>query len=233
MKNKIKVYGIICARGGSKGLKNKNILPLKGKPLIAHSINQGLRTKKIKKILVSTDSVKISKVAKKYGAHIPFLRPKKLSNDNSSEWKVWQHLVKFLEKNKDLPDIIISIPTTSPLRKINDLSISIDKFIKNKNSDILITITESRRNPYFNMVKINQKNFLEIVNFSKKKLFNRQQAPKTYDVCTVAYVTTPNYILNSTHIFQGNVDYHEVKKDTAIDIDDRFDYEIAKKFFRK
>ena len=103
--------------------------------------------------------------------------------------------------------------------------------MKNKKSDILITVTESKRNPYFNMVKVNKKGFVEVIINSKSKISNRQQAPKIFDVCTVAYVTTPEYILNNSHIFKGNVDYFEVKRHTSIDIDDEFDYEIVKKFF--
>ena len=81
------------------------------------------------------------------------------------------------------------------------------------------------------MVKVNKKGFVEVIINSKSKISNRQQAPKIFDVCTVAYVTTPEYILNNSHIFKGNVDYFEVKRHTSIDIDDEFDYEIVKKFF--
>ena len=229
--NKKKIYAIICARGGSKGLKNKNIKPLSGKPLIAHSIQQALSLKNIDKVIVSTDNKKIASISRKFGAKTPFLRPRILSTDKSSEWKVWQHLIKFLKNKEDLPDVIISIPTTSPLRNVNDLNSAILKFMKNKKSDILITVTESKRNPYFNMVKVNKKGFVEVIINSKSKISNRQQAPKIFDVCTVAYVTTPEYILNNSHIFKGNVDYFEVKRHTSIDIDDEFDYEIVKKFF--
>lgn len=230
MKKK-KIYAIICARGGSKGLKNKNIKKLSGKPLIAHSILQALSLKSIDKVVVSTDNKKIASISKKFGANIPFMRPKNLSTNKASEWKVWQHLIKFFKNKKDLPDIIISIPTTSPLRNVNDLNLAILKFMKNKKSDILITVTESKRNPYFNMVKVNKKGFVEVIINSKSKISNRQEAPKIFDVCTVAYVTTPEYILNNAYMFKGNVDYLEVKRDTSIDIDDKFDYEIVKKFY--
>ena len=81
------------------------------------------------------------------------------------------------------------------------------------------------------MVEVNKQCFVEVIINSKSKISNRQQAPKIFDVCTVAYVTTPEYILNNSHIFKGNVDYFEVKRHTSIDIDDEFDYEIVKKFF--
>lgn len=221
-----KIYAMIFARGGSKGINNKNIKKINGKPLIFYSINVAKKIKKIKKIFVSTDSKQIAETSKKYGAIIPFKRPKKLSKDKSDEWLAWKHLCNFLKKTNDLPDILISLPTTSPLRKGIDIENALKKFIKNKKSDILITARESTRNPYFNMIKLKSNGFAEIV--INKNIKNRQKAPEVLDVTTLAYVTTPNYILKNKSIFDGNVDVLKVPKERSLDIDDKFDLKIAK-----
>lgn len=226
-----KIYAMIFARSGSKGIINKNLKKINGKPLIFYSINIAKEFKNIQKIFVSTDSITISKKSKKYGAIVPFKRPKKLSQDKSDEWLAWQHLCNFLKKNSDLPDILISLPTTSPLRSRTDIKNALMKFIKNKKSDILITVRESVRNPYFNMIKINNKGFAKIV--INKNIKNRQQAPNVFDVTTLAYVTTPNYILSNKSMFDGNVDVLKVPKERSLDIDDKFDLKVAKFIMKK
>ena len=233
-KDYLNILAIICARGGSKGVKNKNIKSFCGKPLIAHSIEMARSIKIINKVIVSTDSKKIALTSKKFKAEVPFIRPKKLATDNSPEWKTWLHLIKFLKQSKEkMPNIIISIPATSPLRSANDLKNAIKKFIQNKKSDVLITVTEAHRNPYFNMVEVNKSGFLDIVISKKNVVSNRQEAPKVFDVCTLAYVTTPEYILKSSHMFKGNIDYYEVDKSRSIDIDDEYDFNLAEILYKK
>ena len=186
------------------------------------------------KVIVSTDSKKIASISKKYKAEVPFIRPKKLATDNSPIWKTWQHLVRFLKKsNEKMPDIIIDVPATSPLRSKLDVKNIIKKFIENRKSDVLITVAEAHRNPYFNMVEVNKSGFLDIVITKKKIVSNRQEAPKVFDVCTLAYVTTPEYILNSSHMFKGNIDYYEVDKSRSIDIDDEYDFNLAEILYKR
>lgn len=231
-KKSLYICATVHARGGSKGLKNKNLKKFCGKPLISHSIKIARSIKKINKIIVSTDSKKIAKISKQFKSEV-CIRPKNLAHDKADIWKSWQHLMKFLKKNNDkMPDLIVDIPTTSPLRNKEDLNKSIEKFLKNKKSDILLTVVEARRNPYFNMVKVNKKGFIDIVINPKKHIFNRQKAPKIFDVCTVAYVTTPNYILENSHMFKGNVDYYEIDKSRSIDIDDLHDFNLAEIMYR-
>ena len=133
-----------------KGYKNKNIRIFKSKPLISYPIKSAQRIKEIVSISVSTDSKKIAKLAKKYGAEIPFIRPKKLSGDKVKEWDVWKHFVKKKRLiNKD--QILVVLPTTSPLRKIEDIKKCI-KLYKQKRFDTVLMITKSNKNPFFNMM---------------------------------------------------------------------------------
>ena len=111
----------ICARGGSKGLPGKNIRLLKGKPLIAYSIEQALNSKLFECVYVSTDSQLIAEIAREHGAIVPFIRPKELADDGASKIAVIQHLVSFLEGDGRKIEKIVDLDPTSPLREIDDI----------------------------------------------------------------------------------------------------------------
>jgi len=223
----MKIVSLICARGGSKKLPGKNIRLFAGKPLIAHAINVIKRTKLIDRIIVSTDSNQIASVAKNYGAEVPFVRPQELSNDNSPEWLVWQHAIEYLKKTDNYePDILIVVPTTAPLRIPKDLKNCIDEY-KNNNYDLVVTVTDSHRNPYFNMVKENKDKTVNLVLENKNSINRRQDAPLIYDMTTVAYVMNPKYLKKSNGLFEGRVGYVHVPIERAIDIDSALDFKIA------
>ena len=224
-----KFIAFIFARGGSKGIKNKNILKFRNTTLIGNSINQAKKCKSIQSVYVSTDSKKIAREAKKSGAIVPFIRPKYLAMDNSPEILSWLHAVNFCEKKLKLNfDYLVSVPVTSPLRKTQDLERAIKK-IKKNNLDFLISVTPSNRNPYFNMVKIDKNDKISLVCKSKKKYFRRQDAPQCYDMCTVVYIVKKNYLKkNYDKILSGKVGVIKIPKLRSIDIDDKYDYNIAK-----
>ncbi len=163
------IVALICARAGSKGVPGKNIKLLAGKPLIVRAINQAKKIKEINKVIVSTDSKEISNLAIEAGAEVPFLRPQNLAGDNASEWLVWRHALENIKKKEDnYPDILIVVPVTSPLRSVEDLNNCLIEFNKG-NADIVITVSESKRNPYYNMIKINEKGLASRLIETKKK----------------------------------------------------------------
>ena len=226
------IIALICARGNSKGIKNKNLLKFKNTTLIGNAIKQAFKSKFISRVVVSTDSRKIIKESIKHNAEVPFVRPLKLGKDNSPEIDTWKHAINFFKKNKERVDYIVCVPTTSPLRKISDIDNCIKIAIKKK-LDIVFTVTKSAKNPYFNMVTVRNKK-LKLILRSKKKVFRRQDSPKCFDLTTVCYVFKPEYILKiKNNLFKGNSGYIEIPKIRAIDIDDREDYEIAKFFSYK
>ena len=135
-----KNYAFIFARGGSKELKNKNIKLFNGKPLIYYSINLAKKSKKIKKIFVSSDDKKILEISRKYGAQT-ILRPKSLSKDNSSELNAWKHAINYVKEKGENFDNFISLPCTSPLRNLKDINKALQK-LKNK-KDLVIGISTS------------------------------------------------------------------------------------------
>jgi len=221
------IVALICARGGSKGILNKNIKILGGEPLIVRSINQAKKLKEVKRVIVSTDSKEIANIATAAGAEVPFMRPKNLAEDNSSEWLVWRHALESIKKiDGKYPDILIVVPVTSPLRAEDDLKKCLIEFNKG-NADIIITVTNSHRNPYFNMVKINEEGLASLVIPQVKTIIRRQESPEVYDMTTVAYVTTPKFILEKDGIFSGKVGHVHIPIERAIDIDNPFDLRIA------
>lgn len=227
------IIALICARGGSKGVPNKNIKLLAGKPLIERSINQAKELKEINRIIVSTDSKEIANIAINAGAQVPFMRPKELAEDDTPEWLVWRHALESINKiDGAYPDILIVVPVTAPLRNVNDLKNCLIEYQKG-NTDIIITTTDSHRSPYFNMVKINDDGMANLVISPEEAIKRRQDTPDVYDMTTVAYVTNPKFVLENDGIFSGKVRHVHIPIERALDIDTPFDFKIAELLLSK
>lgn len=223
----MKFTAFIFARGGSKGLPGKNIRLLAGKPLIAWSIEHAQAVKRIERVLVSTDSQEIATVAREFGAEVPFIRPAELARDDSPEWLAWRHALAYLRDTDGvLPEAMVSVPTTAPLRLPVDIENCLDKFAKG-NSDMIITVTDAHRSPYFNMVKTNADGTVGLVIPSQSVIARRQEAPIVYDMATVAYVARPEFVLMHNATFEGRVRAVHVPAERAIDIDTLLDFQIA------
>ncbi|WP_341880172.1 acylneuraminate cytidylyltransferase family protein [Synechococcus sp. UW140] len=221
------VVAIIFARGGSKGLPGKNIRPFAGKPLIAWSIEHALAIKRVDRVLVSTDSDEIAVVALEYGAEVPFMRPAELAADDSPEWLAWRHALNYLrESTGELPDVMVSVPTTAPLRLPQDIENCLNEY-ENHDVDIVITVTEAHRSPYFNMVKTNADGSVGLVNPPQKAIARRQDAPIVYDMATICYVVKPEFVMSHESTFEGRVRSVHVPTERAIDIDTLLDFQIA------
>jgi len=216
----------VFARGGSKGLPGKNICNFGGKPLIAWSIECALSVKAIDQVIVSTDSQEIAEISRQYGAEVPFMRPQELATDESPEWLSWRHALEYMRHSSgSLPEVMVSLPATSPLRAVSDVESCLDKFSKGA-CDVVVTVTEAHRNPYFNMVKEKSDGTVALV-IEDFQVSRRQDAPIIRDLATVCYVANPGFVLSHNSIFEGRVKAVNVPKERAIDIDSLLDFEIA------
>ena len=220
----MKIVALICARGNSRGIKNKNLLKFKNTTLLGNAIKQAFRSKYINRVIVSTDSNKIAREALKNKAEVPFVRPSKLSKDNSPEIQTWIHAIKFLNKDKSI-DFIVSVPTTSPLRTISDIDNCIERATK-KNLDMVFSVTKASKNPYFNIVQLKNKK-LSLVCSSKKSISRRQDAPKTFDMSASIYMWTRKALLNSRSLYVKKTVLYEMPAARSIDIDSKLDLKIV------
>ena len=218
-----KTIAFIFARGGSKGLPLKNQLKLLDHPLIAYSIYIAKINPHIDEVYVSTDSEEIANISIDYGAKI-IKRPKELAQDDSPEFLSWKHAINFLFNQGLYFDKFISLPPTSPLRSLEDTAICLDAL--KSSEEVIITVTPSHRNPWFNMVNLDDENYATKF-LSGKTINRRQEAPKSFDITTIAYVAKTDFILNFSSIWEGKVKGVIIPKERAIDIDDKYDFLIA------
>jgi len=217
----------IFARGGSKGLPKKNLRLLCGKPMIAWSIEHAKSIKRIRRVIVSTDSEEIASVAREFGAETPFMRPPELARDDSPEWLAWRHALNYLlESEGSLPDVMVSVPVTAPLRSAEDIEKCLDEFA-NRETEAVVTVSEAHRSPFFNMVKRDQDGTVSLVIPSSSTVARRQDAPAVFDMTTVAYVVSPQFVLAHNSLFEGRVRAVTIPLERAIDIDTLLDFQIA------
>ena len=228
MKNVVFIF----ARSGSKGLKNKNIKLFAGKPLLYWTINQAKKIQNIDSIILSTDSKKIAKIGKKFGANIFFIRPKKLASDSSPERLSWKHATNFIQnKFKTKLEKIIVLPVTSPCRKIKDINKCI-KLYEKKKFDSTMVISRTSLHPSFNLVNKKKNNAINLIN-SKKSMSRRQEFNNTFKLTTVAIVTNSSTILKKNHIFDGSVGGVDIPNSRALAIDTIDDFLYCEYLFKK
>jgi len=228
----MKILCTICARGGSKGLKNKNLKKIKNKHLIYYTINQAKKSNFFDKIILSTDSKKIQKISKKYGLDSYFLRSKRLSNSKIGKIPVIKDALLNAEKIfKTNFDYIIDLDVTSPLRLVSDIKIAFKKIIKEK-SDILFSVNKTRVDPYFNSVEIkNDKSFRPIKSMGTK-LKRRQDSPKVYDLNACIYIWKRQALLKYDTLYIKKNSIYVMPDNRGFDIDDEIDFKIVNYFLK-
>lgn len=197
--NNQKIIAIIPARGGSKGLANKNICLLNKKPLIAYTIEVALQSTKINKVVVSTDNRSIAKIAEKYGAQVPFFRPQRLAQDTTPMSDVIQHTVKSLEKKGEKYDYILILQPTSPLRRLIDINKAINKIITLK-TDSVISVCQTEYSPYW-MKVINNDRIFPLI--KGEEYTRRQDLPPVYRLNGAIYLIKRENLMTK-NIF-GNI----------------------------
>ena len=231
-KNIKKFICIIPAREGSKGVKNKNIKLLGGKPLIYWTIKEALKIKEFSKVLVSTDSKKIQNISKRFGADCPFLRPKNISQDKSLTIDVIKHAVKYLEaKNFDKFENIVLLQPTSPFRKKIDIQNAIQKFLKIKKASSLISVVAVGDFHPARMYYMNN-DILKKNKLSETRAGKPRQKLKTMYLRNGAIYIIKKKNLNGNFI--GALPFgFLMPKNRSLNIDDNYDFEIAKNYIKK
>lgn len=226
------VTAFIFARGGSKGFPGKNIAPLAGKPLIAHAIEAAARAETVGRIVVSTDDEAIAETARKWGAEVPFMRPAELATDTAPEWLAWRHALDAVDAEGGPPvDVFVCVPATAPLRLPADIDACVARFLKG-DVDLVLTVTPAARNPYFNMVTVDDAGHARLVIPPAEAVHNRQAAPVVFDITTVCYAARPAFVREADNMFAGTVGAVEVPGPRAVDIDTALDMKVAEALWK-
>lgn len=237
--NKIKILGIIPARGGSKGIPHKNIANLAGKPLIYYTIREAKKSKSLDAFIVSTDDPKIAKVAGKYGADTPFLRPRKFSQDRSRDIEFLQHAVNWLEKHRGWePEVVVILQPTSPSRTAKDID-NVLRFMRKTKCDSVRTIVDPSPHNPFKMWKLIDKKKGIMKPLLPTKYYPklgtdvpRQLLPKYYLQVGVVYATKTKFIKKGK-VWGPDVRGFVIDSKRFIDIDEPKDLKIAEEKMKR
>ena len=219
-----RIFAFIFARGGSKGLPRKNLLQINGFSLTRRAIKAAKKIEMVEQVFLSTDCQEIQRDGELEGVEV-IQRPKELASDTASEWDAWKHAIKYAERKYGNFDVFISLPPTAPCRSTEDVRNCISNL--KDNIDLVFTATSAKNNPWFNMVKMGNNGKISRV-IDDGKYSRRQDAPKVYNMTTVAYVARKNYIKDNDNMWKGKIKMVEVREETAIDIDTIIEFNIAK-----
>ena len=218
------ILGAICARGGSKGVPRKNLRLLGGRPLIAHTIACAQACPSLSNIVVSTDDEAIASVAREYGADVPFIRPSHLAQDNSSKWDVFRHLVDAWEQlTGRRVSVLVDLDTGVPLRIPADITGCLDQLAAN-DVDVVVTAYEAERNPYFNMVELDEAGLARIVSRPATPITSRQMAPRVFSLSPAVYAIRREALWTYDHWSRARVNVHVIPRERAVDIDVEADF---------
>jgi len=222
-----KILCTICARGGSKGVKNKNIKKINGKPLIAYTIEQAKESKLFEHVVISTDSDDIASIAKEYGAEVFFKRSTEMASDTAGKLDVIKDAFVRSEEHYGCKfDYLVDLDATAPLRDVKDIIDSFQQFVDN-NNDNLITAMPSRRSPYFNLVEIDKNDKVYLSKTLDSSIVRRQDAPKSYDMNASIYIWRRDAILNEKSLFLEKTGLYVMPEERSIDIDGELDYKFV------
>ena len=222
------ILGVTLARSGSKGIKNKNLIKINGKPLIYYTIKEAKKSKNITNYIVSTDSLKIKRVAEKFKAKVPFIRPKKFSKDSSSSASALRHALIQCEKfyNKKF-DYIIELMATNPLKSVKDIN-NVIKIIIRYKADSVIAVNQLFDHHPARIKKIIKGKLHDFA--VKEKLESRRQdlKPKAYVRSGSIYAMSRRFVLQEKRYFSGKSYAYILPSERTINIDDKNDLLIAK-----
>lgn len=222
--------GHIGARKGSKGVPGKNFRTLCGKPLIDWSLEPLLANPRIDAVVVSTDDPEIYAHAVARGALDIGLRPAHLATDAAPKWGVWQHALAEAEARlgpaSGPVSAFVDLDCTCPLRLPSDIDAALDLF-EGDHPDMVMSVCEARKNPYFNLVELDETGALRVSKPLPGGVWSRQAAPRVFEHAGPVYVVDPDYLRRAQTIYEGRVIPYEMPYERCLDIDTPFDFRLV------
>ncbi len=221
----------IAARGGSKGVQKKNSRMIAGKPLIAHTIEKAINSKIFQRVVVSSEDSEIISIAEKFGAEIPFVRPKRLATDSASMNEVLLHAIKNMYSLGYEFETIVNRDCTVPFIQNEDIHGSVE-LLKRKKCDAVFGVYKQHHNPYFNMMEANKNGFLKFSKKMKKRILTRQSAPVVFQLNGLFTIDVKRFLKYNTLIMPKILPY-EISPETGWMIDTEFEFRVAEMIFQK
>jgi CMP-N-acetylneuraminic acid synthetase len=221
----VKTICFIGARGGSKGVLRKNIRKIARKPLIAYTIESALKSKIFSNVVVSTDDKEIASISKKYGAEVPFLRPKKLAGDKIGFAPVMRHGIRTLYSLGYDFDFIAQRDCTAPFIRIKDMRGAVE-LLKRKKPNAVFCLYKQHFNPYFNILEEDNNGYLKLSKGNEARPRSRQEAPPVYQM-TGFKVYDVKKFLKYNSIIMPRILRYEIPPETGLMIDTEFEFKLA------
>ena len=229
------IIAIIPARGGSKGIPRKNLVPVKGLPLMAYSIRHALESRLVNRVIVSTDDHEIAEVAQQYGAEVPFMRPAELAEDHVLDIPVFQHALKFLEQAEAyLPEYVVHLRPTTPYRKPEWIDEAVRLLIEHPQADSVRSVSQPEKHPY-RMFTFDQEGYLNPImkhEHPEPYLLRRQDHPPVYHYNCVIDVTKPATIFEKNSMTGDRLFPYLMAAEDVVDVDSFRDLEIVRAIFK-
>lgn len=219
------VLGIIPARGGSKGIPRKNIKKLNGKPLIAYTIEEALKSKYIDRIVVTTEDMEIAEISKKYGAEVPFIRPAELAEDDTPGIDPIIHCIKWLRDNEGYsPDYVYQLQCTLPLRTVEHVDEAMELMVRT-GGDAVVSVCKSEHSPYW-MKKIENGRLIDFLDsYSNNR--RRQELPIVYRLNGAIHIAKTHILLKYGSWYTDFTTPYIMDYVSSIDIDDIHDFKFV------
>ena len=219
------VLALITARGGSKGLHRKNVLPLAGKPLISWTISAALKSGRLSRIVVSTDDEEIAQVAQESGAEVPFMRPPELAQDDSDHFAVVEHAIHWLGEDEVYPDYIMLLQPTSPLRTAGDINAAI-QIAKERDAAAVVSVCVTKHHPYLSKQVLKDGTLADFVSDDVGDL-SRQLLPPAYALNGSIYLNSRESLLSDRTFRPQGAYAYIMPPERSLDIDTPWDFHLA------
>lgn len=226
--NTDRILAVIPARGGSKGLPGKNIRPLAGLPLIAHSITFARLCAPITRTIVTTDSEEIAAVARRYGADVPFMRPPELAQDDTPMWPVLRHALQSIEQMENRAyDFLILLDSTSPGRLPSDVTGALAKLRATPDAAGIVAVSQPEFNPIWHCV-VESNGWMTDLMHDAQQFNRRQEAPTVYRINGSLYIWRADFVRREAQGWRhGHHCIYEMPEARSIHIDDADEFEKA------
>ena len=222
----MEIIGLVTARGGSKSIPRKNIKTLAGKPLIAWTIEDALKSQYLSKVITSTDNAEIAAIAREGGADVPFMRPPELAQDESPHFAAVEHAIHWLEKYEGrIPDYILTLQPTSPLRTADDIDSAIE-IARKHDADAVVSVCESVHHPYLAKRILENGSLSDFISTDIYYL-RRQVFPPAYALNGAIYLNRSESILREQVFCPTNTYAYIMPSERSLDIDSDWDFYLA------